>query len=350
MRQHVHDQRLDRQHDRAEGQEQQHERRRHHHQRHPRQQRAEALEQVGQHRALPADEHLAARRRRHVADLVDQRPRLLGDRVAVVGDPPRGRCSRPRRSPSRRPPPGRRPPRRRTTAGPRRPRGSRRRRAASRRPRSGRTGPRGSPRGSSRRRPGSRCRPAAPARRCRRTAPAGTAAPARPARPTDGDGEDDRPAHHAVRDPVPGAGVLVGGAPTGRAEHAGAATAAPTARRPSGRASPAAPAAGSARRASPPGRRSSRRSPSSAGTPAGRSAGRPARSATVTPGDRHRAAGRGHGAGQRGLDVRLPADLLAEPADHEQAVVDGQAQADDRDDVDGEDRDVGDHRRTRAAR
>src|SRR3712207_9541352 len=58
-------------------------------------------------------------------------------------------------------------------------------------------------------------------------------------------------------------------------------------------------------------------------------------------GDRDRAAGGRHRAGEGGLDVLLPADLLAEPADHEQAVVDGQPQADDRDEVDREDRDVG---------
>src|SRR3712207_8745872 len=55
-------------------------------------------------------------------------------------------------------------------------------------------------------------------------------------------------------------------------------------------------------------------------------------------GDRDRAAGGRHRAGEGGLDVLLPADLLAEPADHEQAVADGQTQADDRHDVDREDR------------
>jgi hypothetical protein len=59
-------------------------------------------------------------------------------------------------------------------------------------------------------------------------------------------------------------------------------------------------------------------------------------------GEQHRPPGGGHRAAERVGDGDAGAQLLAEPADDEQAVVDGQAQAHDRDDVDREHRHVGD--------
>lgn len=61
-------------------------------------------------------------------------------------------------------------------------------------------------------------------------------------------------------------------------------------------------------------------------------------------GHRDRAPGRRHGPGQGVLHPGLPDELLAEPADHEQPVVDRQAQPQDGDHVDREDGHVGDQR------
>ena len=62
--------------------------------------------------------------------------------------------------------------------------------------------------------------------------------------------------------------------------------------------------------------------------------------ATVVPGDDHRVAGVGHRLDQRRLDVVSFAELVAEAEDHQQRVVDRDAETDQHDQELHDDRDV----------
>ena len=155
----------------------------------------------------PPTSTVGAVRCRHVADVVDQRPRLLRHRVAVVGDRHAGGLpgglGHGRAVHTRAP----RPPRRRRTAARHRRRRSRPRRAASRSPRSDRTGPRG----KSDLIVSATTRLSVPAGRARSSIPPNcTRRNGRASADQHGDDDhrvDDRAPHDALRDAVPGAVV-----------------------------------------------------------------------------------------------------------------------------------------------
>ncbi len=333
QRQRVHHDGLDRQHHRAEGQEQQHERGQADDQRHPRQGVAQAGQLVDQLGSHAAHVDVTARRGRHRAHRRNQLPRCYRGRICCITQvQPRGVAAEP---------------------------GDLGRRdtwdvcqallVRGERGSLGRCRDRAVQPGEHLDRAGwvagevlVQCLGHHPGRGTGGQRPGVGAAPGdvperggqREQRDHDHHGVDGRPPHHAASQPVPGAALLAAG-------RAGRGAAHPQRVHPG------------AEHGQQRGQHGER------GQHVHQHGGHPAIAHRAEeglreqhqPGQRHRhgdpghrdgAARRGHRGGHRVLRRRLPVQFLTEPADHEQAVVDGQAQAEDRGDVDRVDGHPGD--------